>query len=266
MQFSTYHDFLAHELERRQASNKAYSLRAYARDLDLSPSRLSQVLNKKQGLSFEVAEDIARKLNLTEAKKEWFCHSVGAQHARSSKERDNFKERIQKYQSEARIHSEIQLEYFKVISDWYHFAILELTYLESFENRPEWIADILGISEGQAESAIERMKSLGLMKEENGKLVDTFKFLATPSDVPSESLRKFNRQLMELATNALEEQDVHNREIASNIFSIDKENIPVFKEKLRTFRRELEHEASKSKKKDAVYCLGMQFFELTRNS
>ncbi|MGL1475149.1 helix-turn-helix domain-containing protein, partial [Vibrio parahaemolyticus] len=39
------------ELERRQKSDKHYSLRTFAKFLQISPSSLSHVLNKKRDLS-----------------------------------------------------------------------------------------------------------------------------------------------------------------------------------------------------------------------
>jgi len=266
MQYSSYHDLLDEEFEKRKNFNEAYSLRAFARDLGLPAPRLSLILKKREGISVEAAEEIANKLKLNEQKKQWFCSSVGSLHSRSSKERESFKERVQQYKHEAKVFSEIHLEYFKVIADWYHFAILELTYLKDFKNDPHWIADVLKITPTEVKEAIDRMRALDLVVENDGNLVDAFKFLATPNDVPSASLKKFNTQLMKKAMEALYEQDVLEREIASNIFSVRKDQLPLFKEKLRTFRRELEHEASQQKEKDAVYCLSMQFYELTNRS
>jgi uncharacterized protein (TIGR02147 family) len=266
MQYTTYHDLLDEELERRKQLNEAYSLRAFARDLGISAPRLSLILNKKEGISVEVAIDLAQKLKLTEKKKEWFCSSVGSLHARSFNERNNFKQKVQKYKDEAKIFSELHLEYFKVIADWYHFAILELTYLADFQNNSSWMAEMLGISMEEVDVALDRLKKLDLIIEKDGKLVDAFKFLATPNDVPSGSLKKFNTQLMKKAMEALYERDVLEREISSNILSIRKDQLPKFKEKLRDFRRELDHEASQQKEKDAVYCLSMQFYELTNRS
>lgn len=264
MQYTTYHDLLDEEFERRKQLNNSYSLRAFARDLDISAPRLSHILNRKEGLSVKSAEGIANNLSLSEKQKNWFCYSVGSLHARSFKERLSFEKKIEHYKSEAKVFSEIQLEYFKVIADWYHFAILELTYLNDFQNDSKWIANKLGIMESEASDAIERMKLLELLEEKDGTLIDTFKFLATPNDTPSMSLKKFNTQLMKKAMEALYEQDVLEREIASNIFSVAKEDLPEIKEDLRDFRRKLEHKANKNKNKDSVYCLSMQFFELTK--
>ena len=59
MHHSTYHDLINEEFEKRKQINSAYSLRAFARDLGISAPRLSQILNKKQGLSLNAAQNLA---------------------------------------------------------------------------------------------------------------------------------------------------------------------------------------------------------------
>jgi uncharacterized protein (TIGR02147 family) len=265
MSYQDYHEILNLELERRKFANSAYSLRAYARDLGLSAPRLSQVLSKKSGLSFTNAQEIAQRLKLSEDQTNWFCDSAGAASARSASEKKEFLHRITLYKREAKKFKEIHLEYFKVIADWYHFAILEMTYLSEFKNSEVWIAKKLGITTTEVSTAIERMLKLNLLTEKDGKLIDTFKFLATPSDVPSVALKKFNTQLMKKATEALHEQDLSEREISSNIFSVDKEKIPELKDRIRDFRRDLGRFASESTEKNAVYCLGIQLHQLTKD-
>lgn len=264
MDYQDYHEILQTEFDRRKFANSAYSLRAFARDLGLSAPRLSQIMTKKSALSLENATEVASKLKLPEDKRKWFCASAGAASARSAKEKAEFNKRITEYKRETKKFGEIQLEYFKVIADWFHFAILELTYHKEFVNSEAWIAQQLGITKVETQVAIDRMKKLGLITEKDGKLIDTFKFLATPSDVPSTALRQFHTQLMKKAIEALHEQDVLNREISSNIFSISKEKLPEFKDKIRDFRRDVERFASEATEKDAVYCLGIQFHELTK--
>ncbi len=266
MQYASYHDLLSEEFEKRRQMNESYSLRAYARDLGLAAPRLSQILNKKQGLSVTSAEAVAKKLRLNHEKTQWFCSNVGSLHSRSSKQRLRFQKKALEYKSASRVLSEIQLEYFKVISDWYHFAILELTYLDDFQNDNKWMAEILGIEEKEVESAIKRLKNLELLEESEGKLVDKFKFLETPNDIPSLSLKKFHTQLLKKANIALYEQNVEEREISSNIFAVDKKRLPELKERLRDFRREFDMDVSKHENKNAVYCLGIQFFDITRRN
>ena len=127
MQEKSYVDILKGEFERRKLLNPSYSLRAFARDLSMSPPRLSQILSGKHGLSVKAAGEISKKLKLDDESHQWFCDSVGALHARGGKERREFQAKIKKIKEKTKKFTKLQLEYFEVISDWYNFAILELT-------------------------------------------------------------------------------------------------------------------------------------------
>ena len=73
---------------------------------------------------------------------------------------------------------------FKIISDWYHYAILELTELKEFESDINWISQRLGISKIEAHMGIKRLKNIGLMVEdEDGNLKTSDEFTASPNEV-----------------------------------------------------------------------------------
>lgn len=80
----SYRDFMLRELERRQRKNPSYSLRAFARDLEVPSSRLSEILNRKMGLSETRAVALAEKLNLSSSEREFFIDLALAEHARSA--------------------------------------------------------------------------------------------------------------------------------------------------------------------------------------
>jgi len=79
---------LERELEMRQAQNSGYSLRAFSRDLDLSPSLLSEVMAGKKGLSESRAKKILGRLGLTPYDQQVFHLSTLAHHARNAKMRE----------------------------------------------------------------------------------------------------------------------------------------------------------------------------------
>lgn len=266
MKYSSYKDILHEELVKRKKNNPAYSVRAFARDLEILSPRLNNILNDKQGLSVEAAKKISSKLNLTDKKKKWFYLSVGSLHSRSEKEKDQFKKRIFELKEEAKVYSEINLDFFSVISEWYHFGILELINLTHFKNDIQWIASTLDITPDQVMTAIQRMKKLDLIKEEHGQLKSNFKFLATPSEIPSEALKKQHTEIMQKALVALKTQSVETREFSVNKMTINKSQLPHLKERLKDLRREFVFQAEKDSYKDAVYCLSMQFFSLTQDS
>ncbi len=67
---------LKREFERRRKKNPQYSLRAYARSLELDPSALCRILAEKQPLSLKAAKRIQGKLNLSSDELHQFLLSV----------------------------------------------------------------------------------------------------------------------------------------------------------------------------------------------
>lgn len=90
----TYQAFLKDGFKRRVNMNPRFSLRAYAKQLGLSPSKLSEILTGKKGLSPERAEDVCDRLKLTSHDRELFSLSVRSQHARVRNERTEAKTKL----------------------------------------------------------------------------------------------------------------------------------------------------------------------------
>lgn len=83
-----YREILKNEFEKRKQRNPLYSLRAFARLIDLSSPRLSDILNKKKGLSKEKALQIAKRLDLVGKESEYFVLLVESEHQRKKKLRE----------------------------------------------------------------------------------------------------------------------------------------------------------------------------------
>lgn len=254
-----YRQWLQNELERRCAKNPKYSLRSFARDLNLSPARLSDVLRGRYGFSRSAAEDIAKKLGLSPKESSHFCDLVESQHARDPKRKAAAQGRV----SGASVHyQQLSLDGFQVVSDWYHYAILELSLIEGFQSQPRWIATRLGIQESLAKAAIERLLRLDLLQIENGKLEATDSFTASPDGIPSDAIKKFHRQILEKAIAAIDFQTVEERDLSSLVLAVDESQVGEAKEMIKTFRRSFDTKFGQAKRKTAVYCLATQFFRV----
>lgn len=88
MEAEDYKTFILAEFKRRVEKNSSYSQNAFARDLGISPSRLSEILRGKQGLSLRWAITIAENLHLSKEESEHFCNLVMSKHARSRMQRE----------------------------------------------------------------------------------------------------------------------------------------------------------------------------------
>jgi len=262
----TYRTLLQNEFQQRLNKNPSYSLRAFARDLGIPVSNLSDVLRKKRGLSTESASKMVEVLKMGSDEGRYFVALVQKEHGRSVSVRNEAKRRIKSLES-IQGFNEISLEKFSIVSNWVHFALLELSHVDGFDGSPKWMADRLGVSQGEIEEAIERLLKLGLLKRDvHGALKDAEIDLATGNDVPSKYIREHHRQILEKAGQTLEVVPVEEREYSVTMMAIDESKLSEAKAALREFRKKFCKNVQRSKKKNRVYCFSTQFFPLDRSN
>jgi uncharacterized protein (TIGR02147 family) len=136
---------------------------------------------------------------------------------------------------------EISVEDFDAISDWYHYAILELTFTRGFSSDETWIARRLGISVSQAREAIERLIRLRLLeRDSNGVLSKAHETITTAGHkITAPALRHYQRQILEKAVTSLDTVAIEQRCMHSITVPVTLPNIPLAKEMIREFARAL---------------------------
>lgn len=257
-----YRHILRREFEKRKIKNPKYSLRAYAKYLQMAPSRLSEVFTGKRGLSPEVAYKIVDKLEFSDFEKNLFLDFVESEHSRSRMARELASERIRE---KTKVYSEVDLDTFKMIAEWHHFALLEYFSLPSAAFDFEHIAKDLAIDIEKIPVAIDRLLRLGLLERKNSSYVSSTRLRSTPTDIPSEAIREHHTEMLNKAVQALQKQPVPVRDFQSLILPISREDIPLVKKRLREFQEQLSAELAASPRKNAVYGLLFNFFDLTEN-
>lgn len=256
-----YRQILRAQLAERCQKNPAYSLRAFARDLQVPPSRLSEVMGAKRGLSKEAGLKIARRLGFSANERELFVLQIEAAHARSDARKKEARRLLLDKRREVDASDKpLTLDAFQVISDWQHYAILELCTVENFDSSIDAIAKRLGLSRVETELSVERLKRLELLEEREGQLRPREEQTISPNGIPSEAIRKFHRQMLGKAEQALTLQSVEERDFSSITLAVDAERLTEAKDLIRRFRREFATLMSSGEKKNRVYNLSIQFF------
>lgn len=230
------------ELAARKAKNPSYSLRALARDLGVNVTSLSLVLAERRLLSKQTLTKIAAKLEL------------------SPVERQALENDTVDCEEELLVKDDI----FKMMSDWYYFAILSLAKTKKPKSEPAWIARRLGISEEQAESAVRRLERLGYIECRGERLVRTVVPLRTTHDVPSDSLRKYHKQNLKLAERSIDEDPVNLRDISSTTMPIDLSKLPQAKAAIGKFRKKMAKLLTSGGDSTEVYTIAVQLYPVTR--
>jgi len=257
-----YREFFKDKLGQRTQANPQYSLRAFARDLEISPQVLSNVIGGKKNISSEVAIEIARKLGLSEEETSYLHDLVELSKAKSEALREVIRYRLSRYESNKAFRT-LQEDIFSIISDWHHYAILELSFVDDFRSDPVWIAKRLGIAPAVVRKAIERLVRLEILEERHGTLIKTDVNLATTQDVPSAAIRKLTVQLLAKAGEALEEQPLADRDFGTMTMAIDSKKLPHAKKMIRRFRRDL-MTYLESGERTEVYSFASQLFRISK--
>ena len=258
-----YRKALNDKLVERIEKNPKYSLRAFANALQVDASTLSKVLSGKCYFSEDFATDVLDRLDFTHEERELFLSSLAKARVEAGLKRMSAAQKVRvSNSSESSMPKELTADLFRTVSDWYHYAILALTRVRGFKNDPSWIAKRLGISEVEVIGAIDRLKTLELLEEVNGKLTNTYFHLNTANhEISSAALRRRQKQIIEKSLYSLENHPISIRNHSARTVAIDLEKLPEAKKRIEEFMIKLCDDLA-SEKKEFVYELSVQLFPL----
>lgn len=238
---------LLQELAKRQTRNSSYSLRAFARDLGLGSTTLSDVLADKRSLSKSNLEKVMGKLLVSPIEKEMLW--------------SQYREGANKIEVDDRM--VMEEDAFRLIADWHYLAILNLAKIPDNRATPLWIAKRLGISTQEAESALERLLRMELLKKNRNRLVRTAKPLTTSKDIPSAAIRKHHTQNLQLAEQSLHRDPVETRQFYSMTVAVNPEKLPLVKDIIFKTRKKI-GDLLEDGPLSEVYTFSFQLFPITR--
>lgn len=258
-------NYLKEELHLRQSRRPQYSMRAFARDLEISPSFLCEFLAGRQGLSKERAAWITQKINLAPAQSEHFWDLIEAKFARTEQAKKTA--RVRALQRTKNDKSRLSLDRFHLIADWYHFALLEILTLPQSNFSSQELAEILSISVENVESGIKRLLSLQLIEEagahEGAKYVAKDDLTSTDEDGANHAVQIAHQQLLRMHAEAVESKPMQDRESLSVTFSIANSEWEEARAELkRAILGVLSKYGSSKKTKDQVAIFSMQMIRL----
>ena len=244
----TFRTYLHQELARRSKSNPTYSLRAFARQLNMDSSFLSKLLSGQRSVTNKTIERLGERLGFGPNEYRTFLQPV----------------RKQKNIANKPLFHELDNDMFSLIADWYHYAILELIQVNNFQANIPWVAKALGISFGQASDAVNRLKRLNMLEIKNGEWTNISGNNTTISNrFSSQALRQLQKQILEQSIYALENTPFEQRDQSSITFCVSEDLLPEAKEKIKKFRRELMTFLESGKKKSKVYQLSISLFPVS---
>jgi len=256
-----YQKAIRDALEKRVKKNPRYSLRAFSRTIEIDPSMLSRVINGQVIPTLRVSKLILPHLELDSTSEKEFIESVSKANKDKTflKKRAEIKEILEPKTSKHK--RNLTPDHFRIISDWYHYALLQLMETEDFNPDLKWIALTLEIKESEAKEAINRLLNCGFIEKRGNSYVRVAPPLASGDlSITTAAHRKRIRQVTEKSLVALENNPIQMRNHTTLTLGIDPDRIPLAKEMIQDFMAELGEVLQTSKK--TVYELQVNLFPL----
>ncbi|MBO9665788.1 MAG: DUF4423 domain-containing protein [Bdellovibrio sp.] len=232
----------------KKAKNPKYSMRAFARDLSLTQGRLWELIHGRYVPGTKVTERISEVLRLSEEDKAQLNQLV-------SLAKDTPTPTLR----------ELKTDEFALISDWEHFAIINLLGTKDSKSCVEWIAKRLSISVLQAEGAVQRLLDAGLLVQTDKGLTPSFANVSTENEIPSPVLRESQRQVIVQSLDSLQRDSVDVRSITSVTFPANIKNLPKAKKLISEFSARMAELMEKGDRTE-VYNLAVQLVPVTASA
>jgi uncharacterized protein (TIGR02147 family) len=260
---SSYRQVLKDEYTAR-THGKSYSLRSFARDLDIDPAQMWRVLSFKQHLSPTRARHVATHLFQDERRRDWFVALAELELSSDPQLRAELEKKIHRLapRSAPAPFDESKLQ---ALADWRHVTLLALMGIDGFTEDHQAIATRLECSRDEVGKMVNRLIDAGLVnRDPQGKLVKESKSLVSRSELPSHRLRLLHKQFIQKGMTSLDEQPLDRRHVVSKTLSFDAQAMPRFKALVRDFFRDVSDLAAGVEHKSTVYQLNLQMFDLLK--
>ena len=155
---------------------------------------------------------------------------------------------------------------FSLISNWLNMAILALSEVKGFSITEESAFEMFGhrVRKSEIIEALELLENEGLLKHQEAEYIPVYQAVVSDNDITDAGIQAYHRGACNLAIDAIEEQNVEQREFQSFCLSVSEDKIPVAKELIRKFRDELCQLVGGQG--DQVYKTNIQFFQLSRRA
>lgn len=261
LEHENYRTYLKTVMAEKTKRNPRFSLRAMAKIVGVTPSYLSTVLKGSKNLSYEMATQFARKLSLEGDEADYFCLLVQKESVRDPELKAALADRVRRTNP---AYSDLSVEHFRTIADPIHFTLLCVTQLTEFQASSRNLALALGRPQVEVDLALERLEKLDMIEEfKPGLFRKTKSNPRVASQAPNQALRQFHRATLSQAIESLETQSPQEKIIGSETFAIGDDQIEDFRKLADEFFDRAVALAKKAKRRNRVYHLGLQFFNLT---
>ena len=267
--YQSFGGYLGDYLRAKKVQDPNFSLRRLSRAVKFrSPSLISMIANGHRVPRPDLVFALAREIGLDEKATAYAETLANLERARTASAKVKLEQRLRELAPIGGV-ADVDLDVFKLISQWHNIAILEFTESRYFQEDPEWLAARLGptVTAGMARDALELLVRVKLLaRGKDGRLVRTANQFKAAHGIPSAAVRAFHKQMLLKAHQAIDKQKVREKSFIGTTLAVPTTKVALAESLLagymEDFRRRMT-EGEADGQPEELYHVAVQFFRLT---
>ena len=240
--YTDYRQYLKDFYDFKKDGGHGYSYRAFSKAAGFtSPNILKLVIDGKRNISSESVNKFLQALSLTGNMAEYFKTLVKLNQSKSDDEKVALFETLNKLTPEAK-RRQLNQESLQYVSHWLYPVIREMVALDEFRDDPYWISRRINskASVSEISNALQFLIKEGfIQKQPDGKYAAKDNMVLSNDEVKSLAIRKYHKQMLDQAKDALEHLPMDAREFGALTFALPEAALAELKYKIKQFRSEL---------------------------
>jgi uncharacterized protein (TIGR02147 family) len=266
-EYIDYRKFLASYYNSKKDATRFFSYRYFARKAMInSPSFLKHVIDGKRNLTRPMIEKFCVGLELTAKESVYFRNLVLFNQAKTSGEKQEHYSTLRDMFGGVKesVLSSDQYDYF---AQWYNSVVRELICMFDLQDDYKRIASMVlpPILPSEAKSAIKLLLRLKLVhRRADGAYVQTNSAIVADNSVTSMAVRSFNKAMLELAKNAVDNIDRSQRHVSGLTVGISPASYDVLAAEIEAFKDRVKVIVSQDKDSSLIYQMNITLFPVSR--
>ncbi|MDG0815805.1 TIGR02147 family protein [Bdellovibrio svalbardensis] len=243
-------EFLTNEFEKRKNRNIRYSLRAFAKSLNIDAGALLRIMNNKRNATPSTALILLKNLNASQVIQNEILMELNSRNASSKKSK--------KMEMNTFFNHEFE-KYFDIL----HIHTMEALNLKQFQSveQTSALAEALGVSLSRTNEAINQLIDLGAVRIKNGQYDVLYKSFSTvPIGFTSDKRKRLQKEFLKKAIDAIDDIPFELRDHSTLTIPISRKDLAAIKLILKNARLRINSLSEKRSKRDQLYNLSLALY------
>ena len=266
-QYLDYREFLKDFQLDRQARNAAFSVRSFLKRADISsPSFFKQVVEGERNLTEHTLGGFLTAMHLKASESDYFRALVHFCQSKTAEEKQVHYNRLRELGTQAKVRI-VGEDGYAFYEHWFIPVVRELVCQQPFHGDHAGLARRLrpAITASEAKHAVRTLEQLGfIVKAPDGSYRQADPLLHTGFEVQSLAVRSFNRQMVQLAADALDRVPVTERNVTGVTMSVSPRTYGLITEEIRAFQEKILRLVEKDPEADRVCQMNVMLFPVSQ--